>query len=181
MHHFVLSFVPGAIRVGPNKQITLGGYMRAQLFRCLGVFLTLVFLSQCALALDSKRAQYVGGTAGVTENAEAVLNVSGTEVVTFQWKQGKWEVPYSAVTGLSYGQHAGRRVGVAIAISPLALFSKKRRHYLTIEYTDAQGKNQAAIFEIGKDAIRTTLTIMEVRTGKTVEYEDDEARKAGTK
>jgi len=28
---------------------------------------------------------------------------------------------------------------------------------------------------------RTSLTILEVRTGKTIEYEDDEARKAGTK
>lgn len=155
--------------------------MRTVSFRLAGFLLAFVFMAQSAFPVDGKKAQYVGGTAGVPEKAEAVLNVSGTDVVTFEWKQGKWEIPYSAVTGLSYGQHAGRRVGVAIMVSPLALFSKKRRHYLTIEYTNAQGQTQAAIFEIGKDAIRTTLTILEVRTGKTVEYEDDEARKSGSK
>jgi len=155
--------------------------MRTRPFRLAGFLLVFIFLAQSAFPVDGKKAQYVGGTAGVPEETEAVLNVGGTDVVTFQWKQGKLEIPYLRVTALSYGQHAGRRIGVAIVVSPLALFSKKRRHYLTIEYTDAQDKQQAAIFEIGKDAIRTTLTIMEVRTGKTVEYEDDEARKAGSK
>ena len=61
------------------------------------------------------------------------------------------------------------------------MFSKKRRHYLTMEYVDAEGKSQAAVFEIGKNAIRYTLKSLEVRTGKKIEYEDDEARKAGNK
>lgn len=61
------------------------------------------------------------------------------------------------------------------------LFSKKRRHYLTIEYQDEQGHAQAAIFEVGKDAIRTVLKTLEVRSGKQVEYEDEDARKAGNK
>ena len=61
------------------------------------------------------------------------------------------------------------------------MFSKKRRHYLTIEYTDQGGAAQAAIFELGKDAIRTTLKTIEVRSGKKVEYEDEEARKSGNK
>ena len=155
--------------------------MRTQPIRLFQFLLAFILMAQFAFALDGKKAQYVGGTSNVPESAEAVLNVSGTEVVTFQWKDGKWEIPYSSVTGLSYGQHAGRRIGIAIAVSPIALLSKKRRHYLTIEYSDAQGKTQAAIFEVGKDAIRSTLTVMEVRTGKKVEYEDDEARKAGSK
>jgi len=145
------------------------------------LFLAFILLAPSAFPVGANKAQYVGGTAGIAEKAEAVLDVSGTEVVTFQWKQGKWEIPYSAVTGLSYGQHAGRRIGVAIMVSPLALFSKKRRHYLTIEYTGTEGQAQAAIFELGKDAIRTSLTILEVRTGKPMEYEDDEARKSGSK
>jgi len=36
---------------------------------------------------------------------------------------------------------------------------QKRNH-------DDKGKEQAAIFEIGKDAIRTTLISLQVRTGK---------------
>jgi hypothetical protein len=37
------------------------------------------------------------------------------------------------------------------------LFSKKRNHYLTIGYKDASGKDQAAVFELGKDIARTAL------------------------
>ncbi|HXG88749.1 MAG TPA: hypothetical protein VNJ02_10465 [Vicinamibacterales bacterium] len=88
-------------------------------------------------------------------------------------------VPYAAITGIEYGQKAGRRVGMAIMISPLALFSKKRNHFMTLTYKDAAGKEQAAVLELGKDIIRTTLTIVQTRSGKEMEYQDEEARKAG--
>jgi len=147
-------------------------------------------ISQSTLAgLDSKKAQYVGGTVGaIPANTQAVLNLAGDSMMDFKWKSGDWQIPYSSVTSLEYGQHAGRRVGLAVAgvatfgIAALpALFSKKRRHYLTIGYTDDSGKAQAAIFEIGKDAIKTSLTVLQTRTGKKMDYEDEEARKAGTK
>jgi hypothetical protein len=63
--------------------------------------------------------------------------------------------------------------------SPLALFSKKRNHYLTVGFKDAAGKDQAAVFELGKDIVRTTLAIIQTRSGKQIEYQDDEARKSG--
>jgi hypothetical protein len=68
---------------------------------------------------------------------------------------------------------------VAVLISPLALFSKKRKHFLTLTFNDPAGKEQAAVLELGKDIIRTTLTIVQTRSGKDIEYQDDEARKAG--
>ena len=64
-------------------------------------------------------------------------------------------------------------------VSPLALFSKKRNHYLTIAYKDAAGKDQSGVFELGKDIVRTSLTILQTRTGKEIEYQDEEARKSG--
>jgi len=95
-----------------------------------------------------------------------------------------WKVPYKQVTYIGYGQHAGRRVGTTVSLGVTTLgigalpvlFSKKRRHYLTLYYTDDAGKEQAAIFEVGKNAIRTTLASFQVRSGKKVEYEDEEAR-----
>jgi hypothetical protein len=67
---------------------------------------------------------------------------------------------------------------VAVLISPLALFSKKRNHYLTISYTDEKGKDQAAVFELGKDIVRTTLKVIETRSGKDIQFQDDDARKS---
>jgi hypothetical protein len=46
---------------------------------------------------------------------------------------------------------------------------------LTIAVKDAAGKEPAAVFELGKDIVRTTLKILEVRTGKDVELQDEEA------
>jgi hypothetical protein len=61
----------------------------------------------------------------------------------------------------------------------LAVVLKEAEHFLTIGYKDENDKQQAAVFEVGKDIVRTTLASMEARTGKKVDYQDDEARKSG--
>ncbi len=88
------------------------------------------------------------------------------------------EIPYASIAELEYGQKAGRRVGVAIMVSPIALFSKKRKHYLTVSYKDSASKDQAAVFELGKDIVRTTLKIVETRSGKDIQFQDEDARKS---
>jgi hypothetical protein len=35
------------------------------------------------------------------------------------------------------------------------------------------------VFELGKDIVRTTLAILEARTSKQIQYQDEEARKSG--
>jgi len=130
----------------------------------------------------SKEATYVGGTLPIKELTEGKSFTENERVFVFEYKNGKehprWEIPYAKIDSLEYGQKAGRRGG-SVVLSPLVLFSKKRKHFLTIGYIDAAGKQQAAVFELGKDIIRTTLAILEARTGKKIEYQDDEARKSG--
>jgi len=130
--------------------------------------------------LDSKKAMYVGGTVtSIKEATEGTSSTNDEKVFVFTYKDGKLEVPYDRINDLEYGQKAGRRLGLALAISPWLLFSKKRKHFLTIGFQDANDKQQAAVFEIGKDIVRTTLASMEARTGKKIDYQDDEARKSG--
>ena len=134
-------------------------------------------------AVDSKKAEYVGGTiSAISEQAEGLLDTTTETQLVFTPERGKGPslmVPYAAITSLEYGQKAGRRVGVAILVSPLALFSKKRKHFFTVGFKDKDGKDQAVVLELGKDIVRTTLTIVETRSGKKIDYQDDEARKAG--
>ena len=66
---------------------------------------------------------------------------------------------------------------MAVAVTPIALFSKKRKHYLTLGFNDAAGKQQGIVLELGKDTVRPALSIFEARTGKKVEYESEEAKK----
>jgi hypothetical protein len=57
--------------------------------------------------------------------------------------------------------------------------AKKRSHFLTIGYSDEENRQQAMVFRVGKDDIRMMLVSLEARTGRKVEFQDDDARKAG--
>ncbi len=94
---------------------------------------------------------YVGGTVtAVKENTEGKLGAAENTLV-FQYKSGKITIPYEQVNSLEYGQKAGRRLGLAVAISPLFLLSKKRKHYLTIGFLDENKKQQAACRSSGRN------------------------------
>ena len=147
--------------------------------RSFAILTLIACLPVTALAVDGKKAVYVGGTVAVKEKSEGRLDTSSAQALTFHPdKQAALSIPYANISELEYGQKAGRRVGVAIMVSPIALFSKKRNHFLTISYKDDAGKEQAAVFELGKDIVRTTLKVLEVRSGKEIQFQDDEARKS---
>ncbi len=124
---------------------------------------------------------YLGGTIStIPEKTEGKSSAKDDKAWVFETKKGKIVVPYDQIDSLEYGQKAGRRIGVAVVINPLFLFSKKRRHYLTLGWTDADGKQQAGVFELGKDVIRVQLATLEARSGRKIDYQDEEARKSGS-
>jgi hypothetical protein len=133
------------------------------------------------LAGDSgSRAEYIGGTvAALPGKSEGKLNMTDQEAFLFRSKQASVRIPYEKINTLEYGQRVNRRYVEAVLISPVLLLAKKRRHYLTVGYTDEQGHQQAMIFEVPKSAIRTLLVSLEAKTGRKVEFQDEEARKAG--
>jgi hypothetical protein len=130
--------------------------------------------------LGSDKTEYLGGTVNsIKEGTEGTSSAKDEKVFVFNYSGGKLEIPYDQINDLEYGQKAGRRLGVAIALTWMALFSKKRKHFLTIGFKDDKDKQQAAVFELGKNIVRVTLASLEARSGRKVEYEDEEARKAG--
>jgi len=175
--------------------------MKKLISLCLMISL---FIPVAMAGLSGDKAAYQGGTTkekdfpGSKEAVEGNLNTSDESLLKFEYhlkvflidmsehKEARvYSIPYKGIIDIEYGQKAGRRVGAAIAtailISPIGLFmlfSKKRKHYVTIGYTDADAKEQVAIFELGKDLIRTTLPILEARSGKKITYQDEEARKS---
>ena len=145
------------------------------------VFIFLLLSESGAFAgLGGDKTAYMGGTENqIKEGTEGYSSGKDEKQFVFEYKGGKLIIPYEQVNDLEYGQKAGRRLGVAIAVTPLALFSKKRKHFLTIGWKDEQDKQHAAVFEVGKSVVRTTIATLEARTGKKLEYQDDEARKSG--
>lgn len=148
--------------------------------RCIVAVLILsIVLEPLALAkVTGKEVMYVGGTiANLPEATIGSLDTTNEKALIFKSPKGTFEIPYENVTSLEYGQKAGRRVGVAIVISVWALFSKKRKHFLTIGFNDATDKPQGVVLEIPKGTAKSTITVIEVRSGKKVEYESEEAKK----
>jgi len=128
--------------------------------------------------VDKGEAMYVGGTiAGLPEGTMGRLETESDKVLVFESPKGKFEIPYENITSLEYGQKAGRRLAVALTITIWALLSKKRKHFVTIGYNDGNERAQGVVIEIPKGTAKFTLTILEVRSGKKVEYESEEARK----
>jgi hypothetical protein len=142
---------------------------------CILLLLSLGLLT----AEDGGRAEYIGGTAAIQKKASGTLHTTDDELFRFRSKKKTIEVPYERINLLEYGQKVDRRYGLAIVVSPMFLLSKARRHFLTVGYTDEQGGQQALIFRVEKGDIRSVLVGLEARTGRKVQYQDDEARKAG--
>ncbi|MFB3778956.1 MAG: hypothetical protein ACE141_15160 [Bryobacteraceae bacterium] len=125
-------------------------------------------------------AEYVGGTLGqLGSRVSGKIHITDPEVLLFETKKAGIEIPYDRINLLEYGQQAGRRYLLALAISPILLFSKSRKHFLTVSFKDVAGQQQAMVFQVDKRDVRAVLAGLEARTGLKVDYQDDEARKAG--
>jgi hypothetical protein len=126
------------------------------------------------------KIEYIGGTVEQlqpgTDGRIHTTNAYSMLVTTNKVALG---VPYKRINLIEYGQNANRRIAMAIVISPLFLLSKARKHFLTVGYTDDDGKQQAMVFRVDKGNVRATLASLEARTGLKVQFQDDEARKAG--
>jgi hypothetical protein len=160
--------------------------------RLTAVFLVLTFTASAHLsAVDGDKAAYAGGTylpyAASRDPIEGELNTQLEHALVLTPKKKQLEalsIPYDKVIDLEYGQKAGRRVGLAVGLAVInpvglaTLFSKKRKHFLTVGYFGEAGKEQVAVLELGKDIVKTTLAIVETRSGKNIEYQDEEAQKA---
>jgi hypothetical protein len=145
-------------------------------------------LVTCILALDfgafaglgSDKTAYIGGTENqIKDGTEGRSSARDDKKFVFEYKGGQLEIPYEQVDDLEYGQKAGRRLGLALTISPWLLLSHKRKHFLTVGWKDPQDKQHAVVLELGKSIVRTTIATLEARTGRKVDFQDDEARKSG--
>jgi hypothetical protein len=143
------------------------------------------FLLSVAAALtlsaeDGAPARYIGGTvAALSSDAEGRIRTTDDLFLEFRCRNRQMHVAYDKINLLEYGQNVNRRLALAVVVSPLFMLSKSRQHFLTVGYTDQDGKQQAMVFKVDKKRIRAILVSLEARTGLKVEYQDDQARKAG--
>jgi hypothetical protein len=144
-------------------------------------------LALAACASAQGHADYIGGTAArIDSGTSGAIDVSDPHYFAFYGKKTQVRVAYDHINILEYGQKVDRRILTAALITlanpaagMLLLLGKKRSHYLTVGYTDEDGAHQALVFRIDKNGIRATLASLQARTGVRIEYQDEQARKAG--
>jgi hypothetical protein len=125
-------------------------------------------------------AEYVGGTIlQIPDGCSGSVSAVDEQYFVFYSKKASWRVPYDKINLIEYGQKVDRRYVAAVILSPLFLLAKKRSHFLTVGYSDDENRQQAMVFRVSKDDIRMMLVSLEARTGRKVEFQDDDARKAG--
>ncbi|MBZ2178728.1 MAG: hypothetical protein ACK6DY_20895 [Acidobacteriota bacterium] len=143
----------------------------------------LVWLIGTGLALAAApggRVEYIGGTVeSLTMKTDGRMNTADGEKLVVQFRNKDLTVPFERINQLEYGQKVDRRYLSAVLISPIFLLAKSRKHFLTVGYQDAAGRQQAMIFRVAKGDIRALLVTLEARTGRKVIFQDEEARKAG--
>lgn len=142
----------------------------------------LILALSITAAQPGVKAQFIGGTlSGVSAKSSARVDMTGEDALLFRCDKTETSIAYRRINSVEYGQNVSRRYAAAVLISPLLLLSKSRKHYVTIGYSDAGGKQQALVFRVEKGDIRSLLASLEARTGRRIEYQDDEARKAGNR
>ena len=130
--------------------------------------------------LAASRAQCVGGTVPeVTPGDGGAIDVSDERYFAFFARRKQYRVAYDRIRLLEYGQTVNRRLLMGAVISPMFLLAKSRKHFLSIGFQDETGRDQALVFRVEKQDIRALLLSLEVRTGRKVEFQDEEARKSG--
>ncbi len=143
----------------------------------------LLFLSGCGVAFAGDagdHVQYMGGTiSALPTKTGGFINTKGEEIFLFQSKGVTVQIPYEKINVLEYGQRVSRRYAEAVLFSPVFLLAKTRKHYLTVEFTDDQGHQQAMVFLVSKNDVRSLLVILEAKSGRRIEYQDDDARRSG--
>lgn len=86
-------------------------------------------------------------------------------------KKGKkvWaDIPYADIHELTYERSTHPRAKTAIFISPFALFSKGKKHWLTVSYAKGEDKD-FLLLRLDKKEYQRLLATAEARTGVDVE------------
>jgi hypothetical protein len=121
-------------------------------------------------------AVYVGGTIdGAREKARGRLLATSEKELRFEAGERSIAIPFAAITSVEYGQKVGRKVAVPIVSGPIARLPGTRNHLITIAFKDPAAREQAGVFELGNDIVRPMLQILEVRTGRQIEMQDEAA------
>lgn len=82
-------------------------------------------------------------------------------------------IPNEKIKTMLYERTSKPRYAEAILISPFFLFTHSKKHFLTIQYTDADGQGKFAMIHMDKGNARDIVAAAEAETGRKVERAEE--------
>ncbi|MFL6276468.1 MAG: hypothetical protein ACJ74G_14855 [Blastocatellia bacterium] len=111
-------------------------------------------------AANDKKATADGGTLLFDPDAKAVrFLVKGSPQL---------DIPYDRVTSMLYERTAKPRYTLGLLVAWPLLFTKSKKHFLTIQYKGADGQGQFALIRLDKTNYLEALATTEAQTGVKV-------------
>lgn len=143
------------------------------------VFVLLVSVCFAQGQFDFDKAEYLKPAAAGSKKGETVPGVlrfdSAKKEVQFVEKKGTpaLDVKYEAIKSMLYEKTAKPRYAAGLLLAWPLLFTKSKKHYLTIQYTDTGGTGQFAIIHLDKSNFQEALARAESEAGKKVERAEE--------
>ena len=118
-----------------------------------------------AFALEPGHDIYDGGTATtVPQGSAGSLDTTSPTTLIFKASSSEIDIPYHSIQSMQYSTELARHLGAVPAAAAGLVRHRERKHYLTINYQDAAGTAQIALFEIPKQEPKVLLPILRTRT-----------------
>jgi hypothetical protein len=98
----------------------------------------------------------------------------GAKAVQFAVKgQRELDIPFENITGLIYERASKPRYALGLLVAWPLLFTKSKKHYLTIQYKGADGQGQVAVIQLDKSNYQMAVATAEAQTGVKVERHEE--------
>ena len=110
---------------------------------------------------------YLGGTVQtVSGGTLGHFDTTSPTELTFDASGKKLVIPYDKIQSFQYSRKLARHYGALLTVAIVMFKFRQRRHFVTINYADASGTPQVAIFEVSKEMPLTLMPVLAVRAPK---------------
>lgn len=114
---------------------------------------------------DRKKAEEIKGDLLVNGQAgEVLFHLKGSELLRVEKKN---------VTNVLYERDSKPRYAAGLLLAWPLLFTKSKKHFLTIQYKNVSGEGEYAVFHLDKDNYKEILAAVEASLGVKVERSID--------
>jgi hypothetical protein len=154
--------------------------MASRIVKAFALLVCLMLVSGLSAATKFGKIEYMPPKIeGEKQNANPVKGEISFEKekkeVQFQDEknQAVVTIPYAKIKSMLYEKTSKPRYAEAILLSPFFLFTKSKKHFLTIQYTDDGGTGKFSMFHMDKGNARDIVNTAEAETGQKIERSEE--------